>query len=125
MSTPFLQAADNLATVLSAENAALAAGDLAGASAMLAAKTQAVAAFEAVRDEPAPAGPAAREIARRITILGAENRRLLERAIQVQGRVLEMILRAAPTAPDPMGYRALGGNRAPSRPPPMAIRASA
>ena len=125
MSTLFFQAADELAAVLTAENGALAAGDLCGAGGMLAAKTRAVAAFEAARSEPVPTGPRAEDIARRITFLGAENRRLLERALLVQGRVLEMIVRATPPAPDAIGYRAAGRGYAACRPPPMAIRASA
>lgn len=83
-----------LADILAAENAALAAFDLGGAAALLDAKTRAAAAFQAARatwpDPDAVSTPLLR--------LAEENRRLLQRAITVQGRVIELVARAIPRA---------------------------
>ena len=126
MSARLLAAGENLATVLAAENVALVAGDLAGAGRMLAAKTQALAAFEAAQGAKLSTNdmPHAAALARRITALAGENQRLLERALAVQGRVLEVIARAAPAAPGNF-YRAAGRRGSASRPPPVAVRANA
>ena len=86
-----------LAETLEAENAALAALDLPRAAGMLADKRSAVAEFDAVRTAPAPS-EAAQRMARRLQGLAMENKRLLERAIAVQGRVIGVIARAATAA---------------------------
>jgi hypothetical protein len=83
-----------LAALLAAENAALAAGMPERAGALLADKEQAIAALDHL-----PPGVAAtaelRAAARRLAGLVAENRRLLARAIAVQGRVLDVLAQAA------------------------------
>jgi flagellar biosynthesis/type III secretory pathway chaperone len=96
MGTPVLAAAARLTCVLAAENAALMAMDIPAAAALLDEKlaaarglTQASAARPAMRhaDE---AG-----LALQLRDLGQQNRALLEHAIVVQGRVLDMVARAA------------------------------
>jgi len=59
---------------------------------------------------PAP-HPGAERMARRLQALAAENKRLLERAIAAQGRVMAVVARAA--APDvaPAGYGSARGHR--------------
>ncbi len=97
--TDLIAATIRLAAALAAENAALQTMDLPSAGAMLAEKTDAAAAFEAARKAASPAGsPALREAAARLMDQAAQNRRLLERAIGVQTRVLGVIARAARTA---------------------------
>ena len=98
MTPELIEAAIRLADLLEAENVALAALDLQAAGRMLPAKTAALAAFTAARDR-AKASPVpeavARELADKLGAAAATNQRLLERAITVQGRVLETIARAA------------------------------
>ncbi len=97
--TGLAAAAEALAAVLAAENAALAAFDLGHAAAMLAAKTAAAAQFEqAANAADAPQLAAARATALRIQTLAQDNRALLERALHVQGRVLSTIAAALPRA---------------------------
>jgi hypothetical protein len=93
--------AAGLAAVLARENAALAALDFPAAAALLPAKTAALAALQQAPATPPPAG-----LARELPALVADNRRLLERAILVQGRVIGIIARAAPraTAGAPVSY---------------------
>jgi len=97
MTIPLLAAATRLARVLMDENAALLALDVPAAAALLEEKLTAargLAQLSAVR-------PAARQtpevagLALRLRDLAEENRRLLEHAILVQGRVLDMVARAA------------------------------
>jgi hypothetical protein len=109
-----------LADTLEAENTALAALDLPRAAGMLADKQRAVTALAAVRSVPARS-EAADRVARRLQALAVENKRLLERAIAVQGRVIGVIARAA--APEvPAGY---GSGRITERPAPIALSARA
>jgi hypothetical protein len=92
---PNLQAAAiQLADTLAAENAALRALDLPGAAALLVQKQAALAAFAAARTCGRPA-PALLPTAIRLRELAEENRRLLERAITVQTRVLGVLAGAA------------------------------
>lgn len=111
MTPELIEAAIKLADLLEAENAALVALDLPRAAGMLAAKTAAMARFDEARQR-AQASPVAQKVARDVTEkLGAAaeaNRRLLERAITVQGRVLETIARAARTQTAPQQYGARG-----------------
>jgi hypothetical protein len=95
-----IEAAERLATILKRENAALAAMDLRGAVGLLAEKQAAAAALlESLTGGAAP--PPLQ--ARLLSDLAAENRRRLEHAIVVQGRVIGLIARAlrnaAPPAP--------------------------
>jgi hypothetical protein len=91
-----LQAAWRLADVLEWENAALRLMDLTRATALLPAKT---AAFAALATFGETAGrdhdPALVMTARRLDALAVENRRLLQRAITAQQRVIGIIVRAA------------------------------
>ena len=111
MTPPLLAAAARLESVLQAENAALARLDIAGSAALLGEK------LAASRDVSASltgaAGPECAAAALRLRTLAAENTRLLERAIQVQGRVMEIVARAArqaaqQAASGPLRYGARG-----------------
>jgi hypothetical protein len=87
-----------LADVLTRENAALAALDFARATALLAEKQAAAGAFaatvEMAKDEA---------LAARLRDLVVENRRLLEHAMLVQGRVLGLVARALRAPPPRYG----------------------
>ncbi len=111
MTQELVQAAITLADILQAENAALTALDLPRAASLFAAKTAAVAGFEAARARAANhpiTGSAARDTANRLRDAVEQNRRLLERAITVQGRVLATIARAARNQATPPQYGARG-----------------
>jgi hypothetical protein len=136
MTEDFTAAADRLAEVLAAENAALAAVDLRRAGAMLAEKTSAAAAFVAAKAARHKAShgashgawSSARPVAlERLHDLVEENQRLLDIAIKVQGRVLGVIARALPRAlHDPAASRyGAQGRVAPARPSAFAISARA
>lgn len=117
-------AAQRLAEALRAENAALARLDLAAAGELGEAKRAAAeafaAAFAAARQAAARPGEAARAEAEamvaRLGELTAENRRLLERAIALQSRVIEVIAGAA-RPPGPGTYGARGRAAEPPTPP--------
>jgi hypothetical protein len=79
--------------VLARENAALAALDFAAATALLPAKQEAAEAFARAVEAEAHA-PADRATAERLQILVEENRRRLEHAIRLQGRVLGLLAQA-------------------------------
>ncbi|MDE2515901.1 MAG: hypothetical protein KGL12_07740 [Rhodospirillales bacterium] len=136
--TPALVAAAvDLANVLARENAALARLDMTRAAAMLAEKQQAAAAFVAAQGSGAagsraPAmtiSPAQRDAAlaatARLRDLAEENRRLLERAMAVQARVLGTIAKAVPRslAAGAPRYGARGLSAAPERMPAFALSA--
>jgi hypothetical protein len=63
-------------------------------------------------------------LAERLAALGQENRRLLERAVALQSRVIETIAGAALPKAQVQGY-APTGRAAPARPPALAISARA
>ena len=91
----------DLASVLGEENAALAALDLPRAVALLERKVARVAKFEGLRAVGVPHAEAV-ELLEQLAALAAENRRLLDRAIKAQGRLIGVIagvVRAAPMAP--------------------------
>lgn len=117
MSSDLIAAGTALAATLEAENAALGALDLPRAAAMLDEKQRVVADLAAA-EAPAP-NPAAERMARRLRALALENKRLLERAIAAQGRVIGIVAQAATATPD--GY----GSRRRQRPPPVALSARA
>ena len=97
--TGLVAATVRLATALATENAALRAMNLPAAAAMLVEKQQATAAFESARKAaPVTRCVALQDAAAWLMEQAAENRRLLERAIQVQTRVLGVIARAARTS---------------------------
>lgn len=94
MSNEWPQPASRLAAILAEENAALAALDFPRAIALLPAKTEAAAAFQVAQATwPDPAAVAAL-----LSELATENRRLLQRAMDVQGRVIEIVASAIPRA---------------------------
>ncbi len=96
-----------LEAVLSKENAALLRLDIAGASDLLAEKLAAARDLEAA--PPSERTPEAAAMALRLRDLAQENRRLLERAILVQSRVVEVVARAAyGAAQGSSGYGANG-----------------
>jgi multidrug efflux pump subunit AcrA (membrane-fusion protein) len=116
MIEPLMLAAARLAEALRAENEALARLDLAAAAELATAKRQASDAFTAAYDAASrtgsraegPARTRAEEIAVRLRDLTSENRRLLERAIDLQSRVIETIAGAAkPAGPGTYGERGL------------------
>jgi len=96
MTQQFLQAATALADTLAAENRALAVLDFAGAVALLGAKQRATEAFVAAATPVDMRNQNA--VATRLRELAVENKRLLERAVTVQGRVIGAIVRAIPKA---------------------------
>jgi hypothetical protein len=122
-------AATVLADVLERENRLLAALDLAGAAAMLADKQRAVAGFtaatERVRKAPPPAAQRAglAAIGRRLARLAGDNRRLLERGMAAQSRLVAVFARAVRTAPTPAGrYGARGTLSVAARPLALSTR---
>jgi hypothetical protein len=120
MSADMIAAAGVLADTLEAENAALAVLDLPRAAAMLDDKRSAVADLAAATAVPASRA-AAERMAHRVQALAVENKRLLERAIAAQTRVLGVVARAAAPAPMPAGY----GATRPARPAALALSARA
>ena len=120
MSDDAMAAGEMLAEVLGAENAALAALDLPQAGAMLARKQRALADLAAARAVAAttPRNSAER-MARRLQGLAVENKRLLERAIAAQGRVIGVIAQAAREGAAGPGYGPSHGGR------PVAVALSA
>ncbi|MBU8537649.1 hypothetical protein [Falsiroseomonas tokyonensis] len=116
MMQPLIVAAQRLTEALRAENEALARLDLTSAAALARPKQQASDAFAAAydaasrTDSKAQGADRARveELALRLRDLGAENRRLLERAIDLQSRVIETIAGATrPSGPGTYGDRGL------------------
>jgi len=128
MTEDLATAAARLTEILAAENAALAALDLPRAGAMLAEKTRAAEAFVAAgranRGSLAGTGAGAPV---RLRALVAENQRLLQQAITVQGRVIGIIARAVSRAlRDPVATRyGAQGRAAPARLSAVAISARA
>lgn len=136
MMDSLLIAGRRLAEALRAENEALAALDLPRAAAFATAKRQATDAFTAAYTAAQKTGarPAigerasAESLAANLQDLGAENRRLLERAIAIQSRVIETIAgaalpRAGGAGPGGGGYGA-GGRPAGARQTPALAMAT-
>jgi hypothetical protein len=115
-----------LAEALRAENEALAMLDLPRAAGLADDKILASDAFAAAFAAAAklgaraegPVRQTAQDLTARLEALGAENRRLLERAIGIQSRVIETIAGAALPKRTPIGYGALGQPRGATRQPP-------
>jgi hypothetical protein len=133
MTQKLLQSATLLADTLAAENRALAGLDFAHAVALLDAKLRATDAFVAARAHAASAPDELRnrrhlveDVATRLRELAAENKRLLERAVIVQGRVIGAIVRAVPKATGGVPRYGAGGALAETtRMRPMALSARA
>jgi hypothetical protein len=106
--TPTLDlAVQRLSKVLAAENAALSAMDFAGAGALLAPKHAAADALAAAM-RAAASSHAEPQSLHELGTLADENRRLLNRAMRVQRRVLDLVARAARASQPPSGYGASG-----------------
>lgn len=131
MMDSLILAGQRLAEALRAENEALAKLDLPGAAALANSKIAASDAFAAAyaaqaKHGSAPEGPvrqAAAVLTRRLEELGQENRRLLERAVSLQSRVIETIAGAALPRMAQQGYAPAGSRAAPSRTPALALSA--
>ena len=108
MRKPLILVAQRLADVLDRENDALRVMDLRRAVTLLPEKTAAITELTAAGDAVVgPPDPALIPIARRLNGLALENRRLLERAIAAQQRVIGIIVRAAASVAVRPSY---GGN---------------
>ena len=95
----WIEATEQLVKTLEQENAALAALEMQRATSLLPAKMQALAAFEQAKEFLSSLPEVAEErdtLSGRLRELVAENRRLLERAMTVQGRVIEIVVSAIP-----------------------------
>ena len=129
MMDALLAAGQRLAEALRAENAALSALDLPSAAGLATAKMQAAdafaAAFATARKTGArmdgPERHDAAELTHRLQSLGEENRRLLERAIAIQSRVIETIAGAALPRSGAGSYGAAGRPSTGRQPPALAM----
>jgi flagellar biosynthesis/type III secretory pathway chaperone len=95
-----VESAARLEEILLAENEALARHDAVTATALLDEKLAAAKALSATGLSMAQG--------ERLRALAAENRRLLERAIKVQGRIVAMLAKAAQASPAVSRYGAKG-----------------
>jgi hypothetical protein len=101
-----------LAAVLDLENDALRAMDLRRAATLLPEKTAAMGDLTASgKTQFGPADPAVVSTARKLDGLMSENRRLLERAIAAQQRVIGIVVRAAASTAVESSYGAQGRHR--------------
>ena len=131
MMDSLILAGHRLAEALRAENEALAKLDLSRAATLASSKIAASDAFAAAyaaqaKHGVAPDGPvrqAAAVLTRRLEELGQENRRLLERAVSLQSRVIETIAGAALPKAQPQGYGPGGGRPSGARAPALALSA--
>ena len=126
MTDDLAAAVTRLAAVLAQENAALAALDLPAIGALLPEKQAATAALTAARAaaEGARTAERLRPDAAQLAALAAETRRLLERAMTVQTRIMGLVARALPVTAAP-GYRAGGAPPATRSPIAFALSARA
>ena len=124
MKSELQTAVEALCQVLEQENAALSALDPVRAGRFLAAKRAATDALVRAGERQGGAPPS-RAAAERLRDLAAENRRLLERAMLVQGRVIAVVARAAPRPRVMPRYGANGTIAYTGRPAPMALSARA
>ena len=115
------EAVQQLARVLTAENAALTAMDFATAGALLAPKHAAADALAAAL-RASSAQEAAPEPLMALGVLAEENRKLLNRAMRVQRRVLDLVARAARLGQTGSRYGAGGKLTATSSPRSLARR---
>ena len=114
--TMFLvEAVSGLADTLARENAALDALDLSGAVAVLPDKRRALAMLTDADTGglAAEQRPAMETALRRLRELAGENRRLLQHALTVQSRVIEIVASALPRA-EPGGRYVAPGARVPA-----------
>ena len=97
------EAIERLSALLTEENAALEAMDFARAGGLLAPKYAAADALAAAW-RAADAPPIPSERMHLLGVLAEENRQLLKRAMRVQRRVLDLVARAARSAPQGARY---------------------
>ena len=126
-SHPAITAARALSGVLSAENEALEMMDITGATALLALKQRATDdLLAAQRTTPPPERSAWLAEGQRLAALAQENKRLLERAMMAQNRVMACIARAIPRAVSHFaGYGASGRAPLMAASPPITLSNSA
>ena len=128
-----LNAGQRLADALREENEALARLDLSRAATLAGAKVQATDAFSAAYGAATRTGAtsegelraATEKLALRLRDLSDENRRLLERAIDLQSRVIETIAGAAIPASRPTTYGGMGQRAMARQTPALALAARA
>ncbi|MFT8245679.1 hypothetical protein [Roseomonas sp. BN140053] len=133
MMQSLIQAGTQLAEALGAENEALSRLDLLRATQLADAKIRASDAFAAAftaatRTGARAAGPErsrAEALSTHLRELSAENRRLLERAITLQSRVIETIATAALPRAQPTTYGSAGLRRSPRLTPALTLTARA
>ncbi len=120
-------ATTRLADSLSRENTALDALDVSGAVSLLPEKRSALAALtEAHSIVLTPAQrPAMAEAVRRLQAVASENRRLLQRALTVQNRVIEVIVSTLPRQEAAGGYGTLAARARAARPTAWSLVARA
>jgi hypothetical protein len=107
------EAVRRLSHLLAEENAALEAMDFARAGGLLAAKHAAADALASAWRAAEP-GKTSEDSLRELGQLAEENRQLLKRAMRVQRRVLDLVAKAARSAPQGGRYAA-GGKMAPGK----------
>jgi hypothetical protein len=118
------QAAAALCRVLRAENAALSALDIPKANVLLAEKILATDQLSQALLARPKLPEAARDEITTLLALATENKKLLERAMLAQKRVLACIARAVPRALGQAGAYAAGGKtKPPQQMPPIALSA--
>jgi hypothetical protein len=129
MTRSIIAAAITLAELLDLENSALRALDFAGAVALFPAKQRAADNFAVAQAQlgalPSALRPEFERTTRRLKDLAADNRRLLEHAITVQGRVIGIVVKALPRALDSAPRYGAQGANSRARLPPVALSASA
>lgn len=128
MTPALIDAAVRLADTLARENQALAALDLARAAGMLSDKQRAAEAYYAaqtgsLQGAATEQSATVRDVAARLGALAEENRRLLERAVAVQSRIVGLL--ASAVRPKAIGYGVRDGRASGSRPEAIAIFARA
>ncbi len=117
-------AVDRLIEVLDGENEALKVMDLRRAATLLPQKTVAIADLAAFVQSPSTVpSPALAPAARRLNGLVQENRRLLERAMAAQQRVVGIVVRAVTSAQAEPCYRTMGRRVRPAGPVALSTRA--
>lgn len=117
MKDDVVQAASLLADVLSRENEALQRLDYPAAVALVPAKEAVIATFANVTAHlpPVEHTPALAALGQRLRSLAAENQALLERAIEVQTRIVRIVARAAVPGAADGPYTVPGGRAQPKR----------
>jgi hypothetical protein len=121
MTPPLDLAVENLSRVLADENTALNNMDFAGAGALLAPKHAAADALAAAM-RASTSSTAEPAMMRELGELADENRRLLNRAMRVQRRVLDLVARAARASQPSTRYGASGKYTANAGPRSVAKR---